>query len=66
MKHFLSMFYLNIVKKKILKIKMDDLARIINETRLAVSKTLNKMQEDGWIELHRGEIIIPRLEDLIG
>ena len=48
--------------KKILKIKMDDLARIINETRLAVSKTLNKMQEDGWIELHRGEIVVPQLE----
>lgn len=48
--------------RKVLKIKMDDLGRIINETRLNVSKALNKMQSDDWIELRRGEIVVPQLE----
>ena len=52
--------------KKQLKIKMEDLARIVNDTRLNVSHALNAMQDNGLVELHRGEIIIPRLEDLIG
>ena len=38
---------------------MEELARITNDTRLSISKALNKMQQDGWIELHRGEIVIP-------
>ena len=45
---------------------MEDLARIVNDTRLNVSHALNAMQDNGLVELHRGEIIIPRLEDLIG
>lgn len=45
--------------EKVLKIKMEDLAPIINETRMTVSRALNSMQEKGWIELHRGEIVIP-------
>ena len=48
--------------KKALKIKMEELARITNDTRLSISKALNKMQQDGWIELHRGEIVIPELK----
>lgn len=51
--------------KKILKIKMEDLARIINEPRLGVSKALNGMQEKGWVELHRGEIVIPDAAKLV-
>lgn len=47
------------VGEKILKIKMEELARITNETRMSVSKALNSMQEKGLIELHRGEIFIP-------
>lgn len=44
---------------KTLKIKMEELARITNDTRASVSKALNGMQEKGLIELHRGEICIP-------
>lgn len=50
--------------KKVLKIKMEKLAQIINETRLTVSKVLNKLEAEEYIELRRGEIIIPQLEKL--
>ena len=52
--------------EKLLKIKMEDLARIVNDTRLNVSHALNAMQDKGLVELHRGEIAVPHLEDLIG
>ncbi len=51
--------------KKILKIKMEVLADILNDTRLSISKTLNGMQEKGLLTLHRGEIVIPNVEKLI-
>ena len=51
--------------EKILKIKMEDLAQIVNETRAGISKALNNMQDRGLIELHRGEIVIPDAENLI-
>ncbi|WP_291530612.1 Crp/Fnr family transcriptional regulator [Bacteroides sp. UBA939] len=51
---------------KILKIKMERLAFVINDTRLSVSKALNGMQQSGLLELHRGEIVIPEVEKLIG
>ncbi len=50
--------------KKVLKIKMNVLAPLINETRISVSKALNEMQERGVIELHRGEIVIPDMQRL--
>ncbi len=43
--------------EKQLKIKMEDLARLISETRQNVSRALNNMQEKGTIELRRGIII---------
>ncbi|MDE6348005.1 MAG: Crp/Fnr family transcriptional regulator [Bacteroides sp.] len=45
--------------RKILKIKMEELAQVVNDTRMGVSKALNSMQEKGLLELHRGEMIIP-------
>lgn len=45
--------------EKIFKIKMDDLARCLDDTRLNISKTLNEMQDNGLIELSRKEIRIP-------
>lgn len=53
------------IGRKILKIKMEELAQIVNDTRMGVSKALNSMQEKGVIELHRGEILIPDAEKLI-
>ncbi len=45
--------------EKVLKIRMDDLARLLGSTRIRVSKALNDMKENGMIALHRGEIRIP-------
>lgn len=42
-----------------LKIKMDDLAKLLSSTRIRVSKALNEMQDKHWLTLHRGEIRIP-------
>lgn len=48
--------------RKSLKIRMEEVARICNETRMNVSKTLNSLQNKGLVELHRGEIVVPQLE----
>lgn len=47
--------------EKLFKVKMDDLARILDDTRLNVSKALNGLQELNLLELHRKEIRIPDL-----
>ncbi|ERI81065.1 cyclic nucleotide-binding domain protein [Bacteroides pyogenes F0041] len=51
--------------KKIFKVKMDDLARHLDHTRLNTSRMLNEMQDEGLIELHRKEVVIPDFERLI-
>ncbi len=48
-----------------LKIKMEDLARYLDDTRLNVSKALNALQENNILELKRKEIIIPDASKLI-
>lgn len=45
--------------------KMDDLARCLDDTRLNISKTLNELQDSGLIELHRKEILIPDAQKLL-
>ncbi len=54
------------VGKKMVKIKMEVLARIINETRISVSKALNGLQGEGLVALRRGEISIPDISKLAG
>lgn len=51
--------------EKTLHIKMEDLAALIDDTRINVSKVLNRYQEEGLIQLRRKEIHIPALEKLI-
>jgi len=51
---------------KTLHIKMEDFARLIAESRLNLSRELNKMDNEGFIQLTRGEIHIPALESIIG
>ncbi len=51
--------------RKVISIKMERLAEILYETRLNISKALNEMQNAGLVELHRKEIIIPSLKNLI-
>ncbi|MCD8281853.1 MAG: cyclic nucleotide-binding domain-containing protein [Prevotella sp.] len=50
--------------KKLLSIKMIDLAAELNSTRIDVSDELNSLQDEGLVVLHRGIIEIPALEDL--
>ena len=50
---------------KTFHILMERLAEEVNDSRLNVSRTLNRMQEAGVIELHRGRIEIPQLERLL-
>lgn len=45
--------------EKMLKIKMEDLARYVDDTRLNVSRALNDMQETNLLQLNRKEIVIP-------
>ena len=51
--------------EKIFKVKMDDLARCLDDTRLNISKALNELQDCGLIELHRKEILIPDAQKLL-
>lgn len=45
--------------EKRLQIKMNDLAVLMDTTRLNVSRELNAMQDDGLVVLKRSEILIP-------
>jgi DNA-binding MarR family transcriptional regulator len=60
--YFLSLHSTFPSGKKQLRIKMNDLAQHLNETRLNISKALNGFEKKGWVELHRKEIIIPAME----
>ncbi len=51
--------------EKILKMKMEDLARYLEESRLNLSKVLNELKDKGLIELHRKEIVIPEIQRLL-
>ena len=51
--------------EKLLKIKMEDLATVVNDTRTNVSRFLNELRNHNYIELHRGEILIFNAEDLL-
>lgn len=50
---------------KKLIIKMNDLALLMDATRLNVSRELNNLEAQGLISLRRKEIFIPALENLI-
>ena len=46
-------------------ILMNQIAADLNDSRLDISRTLNDMQADGLLTLHRGRIEIPMLERLL-
>ena len=50
--------------EKTLQIKMQELADIIHETRLNVSKTLNTLHKEGLMSLPRGGFTVKEIEDL--
>lgn len=49
---------------KILRIKMEDLAALLYDRRINVSRMLNELQDEGLVCLRRKEIEIPALEKL--
>lgn len=51
--------------KKTIYIKMTRLADELNDSRLDISRALNEMEGQGLLELHRGRIEVPALEELI-
>lgn len=50
--------------EKTLQITMEDLAKLINETRINVSRMLNELQKQGLVQLRRKAIYIPDMEKL--
>ena len=50
--------------EKTINIKMNDMATIMDATRINVSRELNAMEAAGLVELNRSSIHIPRLEEL--
>lgn len=51
--------------EKRLHIGMEDLARLINETRINVSRLLNDLQSKNIVQLRRKEILIPELKTFV-
>ena len=50
--------------EKMLFVTMEDLANLINETRINLSRLLNELQDKGLVQLKRKEIYIPSFEKL--
>lgn len=63
--NFLQLRCLRPAGKKKLCVRMEDLAELIDDTRINVSKVLNELQEQELISLSRKEILIPQLEKII-
>jgi CRP-like cAMP-binding protein len=61
-KEFVRLHVERLSGEKNIKIKMEHLGVIINETRLSVSRMLNDMKRRGLVELHRGGFVIPDAE----
>ncbi len=61
---FFTMHCIRPAGEKIIKIKMRDLAEEINDTRLNVSFELNRLQDEGLVQLSREKIHIPAIEHL--
>lgn len=62
---FIVMRSEKIMGEKLLKIRMEDFAEYIDETRLSVSKELRKFEEVGLLTIGRGTIQIFDLEKLV-
>lgn len=62
--YFISSLCTTPYGRKTLRIRMEDLARLLDNTRLNVSDILNKWQKEGLIEMHRKEFVFLDLERL--
>ncbi len=63
--NFLTMRCIYTTGTKELGITMEDLANLVDDTRINVSRALNKLQEQGLVNLSRKVIKITDLKDLI-
>ena len=63
--NFLSLRCTTITGAKEITITMEDLASLLNDTRINISRALNKMQDLGYVQLSRKVIKINNLDDLI-
>lgn len=52
--------------RKVLRIRMEDLARELHHSRLNTSRMLNAFQSEGLLTFSRGIITVPQLESLRG
>ena len=48
-----------------LTIEKEEISRLLEDSRLNVSRVLNQLQREGLVELHRGRVVIPQLERLL-
>lgn len=62
---FIMMHSLRPAGYKLIKTKMEDLAFLLNDRRINLSRVLNEMQDNNLISLRRKEIEIPALEKLL-
>ena len=62
---FLQKSFFTAEPRKIIRIRMTDLADYLDETRLTVSQVLNQMEADGLLQLKRKEIHIPDMDKII-
>lgn len=62
--NFISSRSQRLTGEKTLHVTMEDLANLINETRINLSRLLNDLQEKGLVQLKRKEIYIPTFEKL--
>lgn len=63
--HFLLNHTERLSGEKVLKVKMEDLASVLDDTRLHVSRALNDLQDKQLVTLQRKEIRIPDLKRLV-
>ena len=62
--HFFAVRSQNASGEKTLQITMEDWARLIDETRINLSRLLNELQGEGLLQLKRKEFFIPDFEKL--
>lgn len=62
--HFIRSLCSTFQGQKVLHVKMEDLALLLDDTRLNVSNVLNKWQEEGLIEMRRKEFAFFDIERL--
>lgn len=62
--HFIKSLCTTMQGDKTLRIKMEDLASLLDDTRLNVSNVLNKWRAEGLIEMRRKEYIFHHVERL--